>query len=221
MSIVQMEQITKHYRMGGQRYTALQHISLEVQEGEFVAIQGPSGSGKSTLMNIMGCLDTADSGTYMLEGRRVSAMNDNQLADVRNRRIGFIFQSYNLIPTLSAYDNVELPLIYRGVPGHERKKAVLDTLESVGLSGHLHHRPAELSGGQQQRVAIARALATNPSILLADEPTGALDSHTGKEIMALLAKLHAEGHTIILITHDQAVASYADRILYIRDGAIA
>lgn len=221
MSIVQMEQITKHYRMGGQRYTALQHISLEVQEGEFVAIQGPSGSGKSTLMNIMGCLDTADSGTYLLEGRRVSAMNDNQLADVRNRRIGFIFQSYNLIPTLSAYDNVELPLIYRGVPGHERKKAVLDTLESVGLSGHLHHRPAELSGGQQQRVAIARALATNPSILLADEPTGALDSHTGKEIMALLAKLHAEGHTIILITHDQAVASYADRILYIRDGAIA
>ncbi|WP_127491881.1 ABC transporter ATP-binding protein [Paenibacillus glycanilyticus] len=221
MSIVQMEQITKHYRMGGQRYTALQHISLEVQEGEFVAIQGPSGSGKSTLMNIMGCLDTADSGTYVLEGRRVSAMNDNQLADVRNRRIGFIFQSYNLIPTLSAYDNVELPLIYRGIPGHQRKKAVLDTLESVGLSGHLHHRPAELSGGQQQRVAIARALATNPSILLADEPTGALDSHTGKEIMALLTKLHAEGHTIILITHDQAVASYADRILYIRDGAIA
>ncbi|NIK70867.1 MULTISPECIES: ABC transporter ATP-binding protein [unclassified Paenibacillus] len=221
MSIVQMEQITKHYRMGGQRYTALQHISLEVQEGEFVAIQGPSGSGKSTLMNIMGCLDTADSGTYMLEGRRVSAMNDNQLADVRNRRIGFIFQNYNLIPTLSAYDNVELPLIYRGVPGHQRKKAVLDTLESVGLSGHLHHRPAELSGGQQQRVSIARALATNPSILLADEPTGALDSHTGKEIMALLAKLHAEGRTIILITHDQSVASYADRVLYIRDGAIA
>ncbi|WP_283094699.1 ABC transporter ATP-binding protein [Paenibacillus sp. ATY16] len=221
MSIVQMEQITKHYRMGGQRYTALQHISLEVQEGEFVAIQGPSGSGKSTLMNIMGCLDTADSGTYVLEGRRVSAMNDNQLADVRNRRIGFIFQSYNLIPTLSAYDNVELPLIYRGIPGHQRKKAVLDTLESVGLGGHLHHRPAELSGGQQQRVAIARALATNPSILLADEPTGALDSHTGKEIMALLTKLHAEGRTIILITHDQAVASYADRILYIRDGAIA
>ncbi|SFE05353.1 putative ABC transport system ATP-binding protein [Paenibacillus catalpae] len=221
MAIVQMEQITKHYRMGGQRFTALQHISLEVQQGEFVAIQGPSGSGKSTLMNIMGCLDTADSGTYMLEGRRVSAMSDNQLADVRNRRIGFIFQNYNLIPSLTAYDNVELPLIYRGVPANQRKQAVLETLESVGLSGHLHHRPAELSGGQQQRVAIARALATNPSILLADEPTGALDSHTGKEIMALLAKLHAEGHTIILITHDQAVASYADRVLYIRDGAIA
>jgi ABC-type antimicrobial peptide transport system, ATPase component len=221
MAIVQMEQITKHYRMGGQRYTALQHISLEVQQGEFVAIQGPSGSGKSTLMNIMGCLDTADSGTYMLEGRRVSAMSDNQLADVRNMRIGFIFQNYNLIPSLTAYDNVELPLIYRGVTGNERKRSVLETLESVGLGEYLHHRPAELSGGQQQRVAIARALATNPSILLADEPTGALDSHTGKEIMALLAKLHAEGRTIILITHDQAVASYADRILYIRDGAIA
>ncbi|MGO4108236.1 ABC transporter ATP-binding protein [Paenibacillus sp. YAF4_2] len=221
MAIVQMEQITKHYRMGGQRYTALQHISLEVAEGEFVAIQGPSGSGKSTLMNIMGCLDTADSGTYMLEGKRVSALSDNQLADVRNKRIGFIFQNYNLIPSLTAYDNVELPLIYRGVSANTRKKAVLETLESVGLSGHMNHRPAELSGGQQQRVAIARALATNPSILLADEPTGALDSHTGKEIMALLAKLHAEGRTIILITHDQTVAACADRILYIRDGAIA
>jgi putative ABC transport system ATP-binding protein len=221
MAIVQMEQITKHYRMGGQRYTALQHISLEVAQGEFVAIQGPSGSGKSTLMNIMGCLDTADSGTYMLEGKRVSALSDNQLADVRNKRIGFIFQNYNLIPSLTAYDNVELPLIYRGVAASTRKKAVLETLESVGLSGHMNHRPAELSGGQQQRVAIARALATNPSILLADEPTGALDSHTGKEIMALLAKLHAEGRTIILITHDQTVAACADRILYIRDGAIA
>ncbi|CAM3184365.1 ABC transporter ATP-binding protein [Paenibacillus lupini] len=221
MAIVQMEQITKHYRMGGQRYTALQHISLEVAQGEFVAIQGPSGSGKSTLMNIMGCLDTADSGTYMLEGKRVSALSDNQLADVRNKRIGFIFQNYNLIPSLTAYDNVELPLIYRGVSANTRKKAVLETLESVGLSGHMNHRPAELSGGQQQRVAIARALATNPSILLADEPTGALDSHTGKEIMALLAKLHAEGRTIILITHDQTVAACADRILYIRDGAIA
>ncbi|GLX66215.1 ABC transporter ATP-binding protein [Paenibacillus glycanilyticus] len=221
MAIVQMEQITKHFRMGGQRYTALQHISLEVQQGEFVAIQGPSGSGKSTLMNIMGCLDTADSGTYTLEGRRVSAMSDNQLADVRNRRIGFVFQNYNLIPNLTAYDNVELPLIYRGVPGHQRKQAVLETLDAVGLRSHLNHRPAELSGGQQQRVAIARALSTNPSILLADEPTGALDSQTGKEIMMLLTKLHAEGRTIILITHDKAVASYADRILYIKDGAIA
>ncbi|QAY67037.1 ABC transporter ATP-binding protein [Paenibacillus protaetiae] len=221
MAIVEMEDISKFYRTGGQKFAVLDHISLEVRQGEFVAIQGPSGSGKSTLMNIMGCLDQADGGTYTLDGKKVSAMSDNQLADMRNRKIGFVFQSYNLLPGLSAFDNVELPLIYQGKRSSERRKASLEMLEAVGLSAHLRHKPSELSGGQQQRVAIARALATAPSILLADEPTGALDSRNGAEVMSLLAKLHANGMTIILITHDHQVAARAERVIYIRDGTIA
>lgn len=221
MAIVQMEDITKLYRMGGERVTALNEVSLEVKEGEFVAIQGPSGSGKSTLMNIIGCLDKADGGTYSLDGKEVSSMSDNKLADVRNRKIGFVFQNYNLLPGLSAYENVELPLVYQGKSGKARRKVVLGMLDAVGLSDHVRHKPSELSGGQQQRVAIARALVASPSIFLADEPTGALDTHNGVEIMNLLAKLNEQGMTIILITHDQAVATRAERVIKIRDGAIA
>lgn len=221
MAIVQMADITKVFRMGGEHFTALNEVSFEVQQGEFVAIQGPSGSGKSTLMNIMGCLDKADGGTYWLDGTEVSAMSDNKLADVRNRKIGFVFQNYNLLPGLSAYENVELPLVYQGKSGKIRQKAALGMLEAVGLSNYARHKPSELSGGQQQRVAIARALVASPSILLADEPTGALDTHNGIEIMNLLANLHEKGMTIILITHDHAVAARAERVISIRDGKIA
>ncbi|PWV97899.1 putative ABC transport system ATP-binding protein [Paenibacillus cellulosilyticus] len=221
MAIVQMTDITKFFRMGGERFTALNEVSLEVEQGEFVAIQGPSGSGKSTLMNIMGCLDKADGGSYWLDGKEVSAISDNKLADVRNRKIGFVFQNYNLLPGLSAYENVELPLVYQGKSGKVRRAAALDMLEAVGLSNHVRHKPSEMSGGQQQRVAIARALVASPSILLADEPTGALDTRNGIEIMNLLANLHKNGMTIILITHDHAVAACAERIISIRDGKIA
>ncbi|QKS48729.1 ABC transporter ATP-binding protein (plasmid) [Paenibacillus cellulosilyticus] len=219
--MVQMTDITKFFRMGGERFTALNEVSLEVEQGEFVAIQGPSGSGKSTLMNIMGCLDKADGGSYWLDGKEVSAISDNKLADVRNRKIGFVFQNYNLLPGLSAYENVELPLVYQGKSGKVRRAAALDMLEAVGLSNHVRHKPSEMSGGQQQRVAIARALVASPSILLADEPTGALDTRNGIEIMNLLANLHKNGMTIILITHDHAVAACAERIISIRDGKIA
>ena len=218
--MIDIKDLCKVYLVGDERVRALDHATLHIYPHEFVSIIGPSGSGKSTLMNIIGCLDVADAGTYFLDGLPIEAYSENQLAQIRNQKIGFVFQSFNLIPKLSAEENVELPLIYQKVPRAERQKRVLAALERVGLTHRAKHLPTELSGGQQQRVAIARALVTNPSLILADEPTGNLDSKTSKEIMDIFHELHAQGNTIVLITHDNDVAKQASRAIHILDGKI-
>lgn len=220
MAMIKVDKLSKLYKTGTIEVAALKEVSFEVNEGEFVAIIGPSGSGKSTLMNMIGCLDIPTSGEYVLDGINTSTLNDNQLAEIRNRKIGFIFQGFNLLPKLNALENVELPLIYRGVTAKEREDESRKALELVGLSERIHHKPSQLSGGQQQRVAIARALAGNPPVLLADEPTGNLDSKSGKEVLDTLIDLNKSGTTIVLITHDMNVASKAKRIIQIMDGQI-
>ena len=216
--MIQLKDITKIYQIGDERVHALDHANLHVRPHEFVSIIGPSGSGKSTLMNIIGCLDVADAGEYLLDGTPIEAYSENDLAEVRNRKIGFVFQSFNLIPKLSAEENVELPLIYQKIKRPERQQRVREALERVGLSNRAKHLPTELSGGQQQRVAVARALVTRPSLILADEPTGNLDSKTSREILQLFQELHQQGNTIVLITHDNDIARQAKRVVHILDG---
>lgn len=218
--MIQLHEVSKIYEMGNEKVYALDHASLQIGEGEFVSIVGPSGSGKSTMMNIIGCLDTADEGSYILDGSSIESYSEKELARIRNRKIGFIFQNFNLLPRLTAQENVELPLIYQKLPAHERRHRVKEALEQVELSHRMGHRPTELSGGQQQRVAIARALVTKPSLFLADEPTGNLDSKTGQEIITLFHTLHHAGNTIVLITHDSQVAEEADRKMQIQDGRV-
>lgn len=221
MTLIQLEHVIKNYVMGGETIRALDDVSLVIDHGEFVAIMGPSGSGKSTLMNILGCLDVADHGAYVIDGKAINQMKDAQLAEIRNRKIGFVFQSFNLLPRLNAYENVELPLIYRGMSKKEREPLVMQALEAVDLVDRRRHLPSELSGGQQQRVAIARTLAGDPAIILADEPTGSLDSRTGMEILDIFKRLNEKGRTIVLITHDQAIAQHANRVVYFRDGRLS
>jgi putative ABC transport system ATP-binding protein len=218
---IRTEALTKTYEMGAELVHALQGVDLEIRKGEYVAIMGPSGSGKSTLMNLIGCLDSPSSGRYWLAGRLVSDLDDDELAHIRNREIGFVFQTFNLLPRATALHNVELPLIYNGTPAEERVEKAKLALQRVDLTSRMTHKPNELSGGQRQRVAIARALVNDPSIVLADEPTGNLDSKTGEEIMGLFANLHRQGNTIILVTHEMDIAQHAHRIIFIRDGRIA
>ena len=219
-NVIETTDIAKTYIMGAEVIHALRSVSIQIARGEYVAFMGPSGSGKSTLMNIVGCLDTPSSGQYILNGQDVSRMSDNQLAEVRNKEIGLVFQSFNLLPRASALDNVALPLIYAGLNKRDRTERAVESLRSVGLADRAHHRPNELSGGQRQRVAIARALVNNPSVLLADEPTGALDSKTSHEIMDLFEALHSKGNTIIMVTHEEDIARYAHRIVRLRDGLV-
>jgi len=217
---IRTEDLWKTYEMGSEQVQALRGVSVDVRRGEYVAIMGPSGSGKSTLMNLIGCLDVPTSGKYWLAGHLVSELDDDELAYIRNKEIGFVFQTFNLLPRATALHNVELPLIYNGTPAEERLAKAKRALQAVDLSERMHHKPNELSGGQCQRVAVARALVNSPSIVLADEPTGNLDSKTGDEIMALFAGLHKQGNTIILVTHEHDIAQHADRILHIRDGKV-
>ena len=220
MALIDTRDLWKTYVMGSEEIHALRGVNIGIERGEYVAIMGPSGSGKSTLMNLIGCLDTPSKGSYLLNGKQVSQMNDNELARIRNEEIGFVFQTFNLLPRASALQNVELPLIYGGVQGKERTQRARAALDKVELSTRMGHRPNELSGGQRQRVAIARALVNNPSILLADEPTGNLDSKTGAEIMALFARLHEGGNTIVLVTHEADIAAFAHRTIHLRDGQV-
>ena len=219
-ALIEFRQVCKYYHMGDTIVKAADHISFRIFKGEFVAIVGSSGSGKSTCMNIIGCLDVPSEGTYLLDGRDVGQKNKNQLAEIRNEMLGFIFQQYNLLPKLNLVENVEVPLMYAGVPKRERRERAKIALEMVGLGDKIKHKPNELSGGQQQRVSIARALAGDPSVILADEPTGALDSHTGREVLAFLQKLNAEGDTVVLITHDNSIAVKAKRIVRLQDGKV-
>lgn len=218
--VIAIEGVTKLYRMGDETIHALRGVSLEIRRNEYLAIMGPSGSGKSTLMNMLGCLDTPTAGRYEFTGKNVASMSDDDLADIRNREIGFVFQTFNLLPRSNALHNVELPLIYAGIGRHDRLERARQVLDSVGLSERMYHKPNELSGGQRQRVAIARALVTRPSIILADEPTGNLDSKTGVEIMALFDQLYEQGNTIIVVTHEEDIARHARRIVRLRDGLV-
>src|ERR1700687_3460846 len=218
--LIDIRDITKVYAMGEENVQALAGVSLGVERGEYVAIMGPSGSGKSTLMNLIGCLDTPTAGSYVLNGREVARMTDDELAAIRNQEIGFVFQTFNLLPRTDELQQVELPLVYSGTARRERRDRATKALEAVGLSDRMHHQPNELSGGQRQRVAVARALVNNPSILLADEPTGNLDSQTGGELMHLFERLHAQGNTIVLVTHEHDIALHAHRVIHIRDGKV-
>ena len=218
--VIRVRELERRYDMGGETIHALRGVSLDIRRNEYVAIMGPSGSGKSTMMNVLGCLDTPDGGEYWLNGQEVSRLSDDALARVRNKEIGFVFQTFNLLPRASALHNVELPLVYAGLKARERRQATEEALERVGLGNRMHHRPNELSGGQRQRVAIARALVNRPSILLADEPTGNLDSTTSAEIMAVFSELHRLGQTVIMVTHEPDIAAFAERVIVLRDGRV-
>ena len=220
MALIELQHIEKHYKMGNEIILALSEVNLSIEKNEYVALMGPSGSGKSTLMNILGCLDTPTSGTYILNNQDVSKMHDNQLAEIRNKEIGFVFQTFNLLPKLTALENLMLPMLYAGKPKAEREAIAKKVISHVGLENRMNHKPNELSGGQRQRVAVARALVNNPSIILADEPTGNLDSKTSSEIMSLFAEIHQNGNTIILVTHEEDIARNAQRIIRMKDGTI-
>ena len=219
-ALIEFDSVCKYYQMGDTTVKAADNISMQINKGEFVAIVGQSGSGKSTCMNIIGCLDVPTSGTYLLNGRNVGKMNSNELAAIRNEMLGFIFQQYNLLPKLNLLENVEVPMVYAGASRGERRRRATEVLEQVGLGDKLKNKPNQLSGGQQQRVSIARALVRNPPVILADEPTGALDSHTGREVLGMLQDMHKQGHTVVLITHDNSIAVQADRIIRLEDGKV-